>query len=119
MAVGSFPVDGIYAQQQAEAERLYQQSLTNIAASKQSILQQYGYTPDYKLDGGNPYGGMQQIEHNYETQVANVNRQIAGLSNARTGFGRDYGINIGGGTSYTIDPNADGVFQRLGKSHDT
>ena len=52
MAIDSFPIDGIYAGQQAAAERLYQQSLTQIAAKKQSILQQYGYTPDFTTLAG-------------------------------------------------------------------
>lgn len=120
MAIDSFPIDGIYAQQQAAAERLYQQSLTQIAAKKQSILQQYGYTPDYHLDNGNPYGAMQEIAHNYDYQKGQIQQAQTGLDQSRGQFARDYGVSLNPDNSgYTVDPNADGVFSRLSSDHTT
>jgi hypothetical protein len=107
MPVGGFPLAGVYAAQQADAMKAWQESIAAINEQKGQLLSKAGYREDYTVDPSNPYGAIQGVRKQYDDQ-----RQD--LSTQKTNFLRDYGATSTGG----YDPTGDGVLQRSKSDHE-
>src|SRR5687767_15832956 len=55
-AGGAIPGQGIYAERQADAERIYQQTLAQIAHQRGTTLRDYGLQEGGQVDPHNQYG---------------------------------------------------------------
>lgn len=58
---GQIPGQGIYLQQQAQAEQAYQASLADIAHRKSNTIRDYGFNADGTVDAHNNYGQIQNM----------------------------------------------------------
>ena len=92
------PYIGPYGEQQALAQRAYEQALSQINSQRSQTLQQYGFMPgadgNAVIDPSNPYGLMQQtyLTNQQEADTLEQGARSRGFSGA--GLGQQ-GVNAG------------------------
>jgi hypothetical protein len=93
------PLQGVYKEQQALAQRAYEQAIASLGQQQGQLLRDFGYIGDVdqntgvvsnlRMDSNNPFGAMQQAgrQQHFEARNARNDARERGLS-SRFGLGR-------------------------------
>jgi hypothetical protein len=87
IAGGGIPGEGIYQEQQALANRAYQDAINNINFKKNQTYRTYGFTPEGTADPNNQLGLYQRMRGEHAGQLMDANEARVGRGLSATGLG--------------------------------
>jgi hypothetical protein len=83
----AIPGEGIYQQQQLQAENAYNQAKAALEAKRNQTYQQYGFLPTGEVDPKNPTGTYQVMRHDQAQELDNARESALGRGLGSTGLG--------------------------------
>lgn len=106
-------LSGEYMRNKAEIDDAYQKALLKIKNDRGSLYTQFGRNENGTVDPNLKYGLLQQLERRYDSSRAQT-------SQSKDAAFKGYGITpLDAGGNWKLDPNGDGVLQRLQQDFST
>jgi hypothetical protein len=87
IATNAIPGEGVYQQDQANAQRAYDDAMSSLRAKEQGIQQQFGFNPQGGVDGLNMTSGYFQLKNSQAAQLMQAREQAIGRGLGGRGLG--------------------------------